>query len=137
VQHADPSHRYVVTYSQLRDTICTMFGGREAEVLCCEDISVGASSDLHNATQIARALVEQYGEECTELGIGRWVHHDKQPQSEVTRARIDSAIGKSHEAERARARQILTEKKQLLIALRDLLIDKKVLDRSSFAHLVT
>ena len=61
VKHADHAHRYVVTVAQLRDTICTLFGGREAEALLLDDMSIGASSDLHNATQIARALVERYG----------------------------------------------------------------------------
>ena len=137
VQHADPAHRYVTTYAQLRDTICTMFGGREAEALLFEDVSIGAASDLHNATAIARALVEQYGEEVPELGIARWAHNDKAPMSEQTRGRIDSAISKILDHERARAKRILTEQRVLLIALRDLLIERKVLDRASFAHLVT
>jgi cell division protease FtsH len=40
------------------------------------------------------------------------------------------------EAERARARRIITEQKALLEALRDLLLEKKVLDREAFGHLV-
>ena len=137
VQHADPAHRYVTTYAQLRDTICTMFGGREAEALLFEDVSIGAASDLHNATAIARALVEQYGEEVPELGIARWAHDERTPMSDLTRSRVDSAIGKILEHERARARTILTQQRALLVALRDLLIERKVLDRASFAHLVT
>ncbi|HEY6039601.1 MAG TPA: AAA family ATPase [Kofleriaceae bacterium] len=138
VQHADRAHRYVVTYAQLRDTICTMFGGREAESLILEDVSIGAGSDLHNATSIARALVEEYGEEVPELAIGRWALHERdKDHAESTRARLDNAIAKILEHERARCRAILTEKRALVIALRDLLIERKVLDRSSFAHLVT
>src|SRR5215467_5378730 len=64
VKHADHAHRYVVTVAQLRDTICTLFGGREAEVLLLDDLSIGAGADLHHATEIARALIEQYGDEC-------------------------------------------------------------------------
>jgi cell division protease FtsH len=137
VQHADPAHRYVTTYAQLRDTICTMFGGREAEALLFDDVSIGASSDIHNATAIARALVEQYGEEIPELGIARWAHNERAPVSEATRGRVDLAIGRILDVERKRARAILTEKRALLVALRDLLIERKVLDRASFAHLVT
>jgi cell division protease FtsH len=40
------------------------------------------------------------------------------------------------ERERARAKAILETNRPLLIALRDLLLEKKVLDRTSFAHLV-
>ena len=46
--------------------------------------SIGASSDLHNATGIARALVERYGGSA-EAGIGRWVHDDEAPVSEVAK----------------------------------------------------
>ena len=138
VQHADRAHRYVVTYAQLRDTICTMFGGREAEALILEDVSIGAGSDLHNATAIAKALVEEYGEEVPELAIGRWAQHARdRDHSETTRTRLDNAIAKILEHERARCRAILTEKRGLVIALRDLLLERKVLDRASFAHLVT
>jgi cell division protease FtsH len=138
VQHADRAHRYVVTYAQLRDTICTMFGGREAEALILDDVSIGAGSDLHNATSIAKALVEEYGEEVPELAIGRWsLRSCDKDHAESTRTLLDNAIAKILEHERARCRQILTEKRALVIALRDLLIERKVLDRASFAHLVT
>ena len=39
--------------------------------------------------------------------------------------------------QRARARQILADNKEVLVALRDLLLEKKVLDRESFQHLIT
>jgi cell division protease FtsH len=135
VKHADHAHRYVVTVAQLRDTICTLFGGREAEALLLDDMSIGASSDLRNATEIARALVERYGDSGTEVGIGRWAHDEDAPVSEVSRARIDQEIRAILEAERGRARDILREQRPLLVALRDLLLERKVLDRASFAHL--
>ncbi len=135
VKHADPAHRYVVTYNQLRDSMCTLFGGREAEALLLDDISIGSASDLDYATQIARSMVEQYGDGGTEIGVGRWSHHKDQPTSEHARARIDQAIQAILERERTRAKQLLEANKPLLVALRDLLLDKKVLDRSSFAHL--
>ncbi|HET9987078.1 MAG TPA: hypothetical protein VFQ65_01125, partial [Kofleriaceae bacterium] len=92
----------------------------------------------HNATSIAKALVEEYGEEVPELAIGRWALHERdKDHAESTRTLLDSAIAKILDHERARCRAILTEKRALVIALRDLLIERKVLDRSSFAHLVT
>jgi len=136
VRYADAAHRYVVTYAQLRDAICTLFGGREAEALLLDDMSIGSASDLQNATQIARALVEQYGD-AGELGIARWAHHKDVRVSEHARAQIDRLIAKVLESERARARAILEEQRSLLIALRDLLVERKVLDRASFSHLMS
>jgi cell division protease FtsH len=137
VRYADAAHRYVITYAQLRDSICTLFGGREAEALLLDDISIGAASDLANATEIARAMVERYGEGGSELGVAVWAHDRKAPTSEHARARVDQQIKLILETERKRAHDILSEQRALLIALRDLLIEKKVLDRASFAHLVT
>ncbi|MGN6107050.1 MAG: AAA family ATPase [Kofleriaceae bacterium] len=136
VQHADPAHRYVVTYAQLRDSMCTLFGGREAEALLLDDISIGSASDLQYATQIARAMVEQYGDGGVEIGVGRWAHHEDAPTSEHARARIDQAIRAILERERERAHDLLAANRGLLIALRDLLLERKVLDRAAFAHLV-
>jgi cell division protease FtsH len=136
VRYADPANRYVVTYAQLHDAICTLFGGREAEALVLEDMSIGSASDLENATAIARALVERYGDVGDELGIARWAHDDAVPVSEHARSRLDQAVGKILEVERARARQILSDHRAQLIAMRDLLVEKKVLDRGSFGHLV-
>lgn len=135
VKHADHAHRYVVTVAQLRDTICTLFGGREAEALLLDDMSIGAGSDLHHATSIARALVERYGA-GGEAGIARWVDERDAPVSEASRARIDQEVRTILEAERRRAGEILAGQRPLLIALRDLLLEKKVLDRASFAHLI-
>ena len=134
VKHADPAHKYVVTVAELRDTICTLFGGREAEALLLNDLSIGGESDFAHATQIARGLVERFGG-GDDVGVGRWAHDHAAPMSEATRARIDGEVRAVLEAERLRARRVLDEHRALLVALRDLLIEKKVLDRSSFAHL--
>ncbi|MBX3160969.1 MAG: AAA family ATPase [Deltaproteobacteria bacterium] len=135
VQHSDPAHRYVVTYGQLRDSLCTLFGGREAEVLLCDDISIGSGSDLHHATHIARSMVENYGDGGDDVGVGHWEFDKDRPISEDARAKIDEAVRKILERERARAKTILEGNRVMLTALRDLLLEKKVLDRASFAHL--
>ena len=136
VEHADHAERYVVTVAQLRDTICTLFGGREAEALLLDEMSIGAASDLHHATAIARALVERYGEAGAEVGIGRWVHDHDAPLSEASRARIDGEVRALLEVERRRAKTLIATQRQVLVALRDLLLERKILDRASFAHLV-
>lgn len=136
VQHSDHAHRYVTTYAQLRDTMCTLFGGREAECLLLDDVSIGSASDLQYASQIARSMVEQYGDGGVEIGVGRWAHHENQPTSEHARARIDQAVQAILERERARAKGLLESHRPLLMALRDLLLEHKVLDRTAFSHLV-
>ncbi len=138
VRYADPAHRYVVTRGQLLDNICVLFGGREAEALLLDDLSIGSAHDLERATQIARALVEQLGMGGDAVGVRQY--HDGEgeppPYSEATRAALESAVREVLESQRARARELLTRNRALLVALRDLLLEKKVLDREAFAHLL-
>ncbi|MBX3249756.1 MAG: AAA family ATPase [Myxococcales bacterium] len=132
VRFGDPAHRYVVTRAQLRDSICVLFGGREAEALLLDDLSVGSERDLAHATAIARALVEQYGMGPTELGVRRWIEVDAPSElSDDARRGIERAVVALLDAERARARSILEAQRASVEALRDLLIEKKTLDRSA------
>jgi len=68
--------------------------------------------------------------------VGRWAHDKNKPISDDARAKIDEAVRLVLERERARAKLLLEQHKGVLVALRDLLLEKKVLDRASFAHLV-
>ena len=58
------------------------------------------------------------------------------PVSEQQRARVDTSVHMILEAERKRAAELLATHRLLLVSLRDLLLEKKVLDRNAFAHLV-
>jgi cell division protease FtsH len=132
VRYDDPANRYVTTRGQLLDNICVLFGGREAEALLLEDLSIGSAHDLDRATQIARALVEELGMG----GDGVMGQGEDVELSDATKAKLDSATRDILERERARAREIVTQNSDLLLALRSLLLEKKVLDREAFAHLL-
>jgi cell division protease FtsH len=138
VQYADPTHRYVVTIAQLRASICVLYGGREAEALLLDDLSIGSGHDVERATGIARSIVEEFGMGSDDLGVRRFAiaPDDRVSRlSDGTRASIERSIKEILEAQRARAKQIVHEHRAEIIALRDLLIEKKVLDRASFAHI--
>jgi len=133
VSYADPAHRYVVTQGQLLDQICTLFGGREAEVLCFNDLSIGSSSDLDRATAIARALVEEFGMGGEAVGVRRVERRsgeDLEP-SEALKGHAEAEVRRILEEQRARAGRILRENKKLVETLRDMLVEKKVLDREA------
>ncbi len=136
VSYADPAQRYVVTRGQLLDQICTLYGGREAELLFFEDLSIGSAADIERATEIARALVEQFGMGGEAVGV-RHLHarHDDPASDALLRAR-EEAVAAVLEAERARAVRLLTEHRALVQSLRDLLLEKKVLDQEALAALL-
>ncbi len=137
VSYADPAHRYVVTQGQLLDQICTLFGGREAEVLCFNDLSIGSASDLDRATAIARALVEEFGMGGDLVGVRRLERRnaeDLEP-SESLKAHAEAEVRRILEEQRARAARILRENRAVVELLRDELVKKKVLDRESLSFL--
>jgi cell division protease FtsH len=140
VQYADPAHRYVTTRGQLLDSICCLMGGREAEALLCDDLSIGSSHDLERATQLARALVEELGMGGDLTGVRRYAAltsaANEQKPSNASLEAVDRAVLTLLEDQRRRASTILAEQRELLVALRDLLIEKKVLDRAAFADLL-
>jgi cell division protease FtsH len=141
VRYADPAHRYVVTRAALLDSICVLFGGREAEGLFCDDLSIGSAHDLDRATLVARSLVEQFGMGGDELGARVFVDPSPDPRrtpaplSEKAKELLEREVRTILERERARARQILDQNRSILLALREMLLDKKVLERQAFAHL--
>jgi cell division protease FtsH len=132
VSYADPAHRYVVTRGQLQDQVCTLMGGREAELLLLEDLSIGSAADLDRATEIARALVEQFGMGGDGVGV-RVVgsSREKPAPSNALREASERSVREILERERARAEGILKQNKALVVTLRDLLVEKKVLDREA------
>ena len=67
--------RYVVTEPQLKDQMAFAMGGQAAEEIYFGGvISTGAQNDLEKATDLARAMVSQFGmsdEEVGPLSLGR------------------------------------------------------------------
>ena len=53
--------RYLMTRSDLRNQLAVLLGGRTAEEIALGEISTGAQNDLQRATDIARAMVTEFG----------------------------------------------------------------------------
>ena len=133
VRYADPAHKYVTTHAQLVDSIATLFGGREAEEELLDHLTIGSAHDLERATAIAKALISTFGHRPPEgaaalerLEIRNF--EDPAQLSEGRREALDEAVRELLERERARARKIIRDHRDELLALRDLLLDKKVID---------
>ncbi len=64
--------RYLATEPELKDMLAFAMGGRVAEELCFDEVSTGAQNDLERATQVARAMVAEYGmsEKVGPLSLG-------------------------------------------------------------------
>lgn len=134
VQYQDPAHRYVVTRGQLLDDLCILMGGREAEQMLLDDISIGSAGDLDRATDIARALVEDFGMGGDDVGVVSFA--SRQPGSDGRRSElsasqleaIDRSVADLLRDARERAAEILSQNKGIVELLRDELLERKSLD---------
>src|ERR1700687_3277405 len=53
--------RYLMTRGDLLGQLAVLLGGRTAEEIALGEISTGAQNDLQRATDIARAMVTEFG----------------------------------------------------------------------------
>jgi cell division protease FtsH len=153
VEHADPVHkisiiprgiaalgytqqqptedRYLLTRSELLDRLAVLLGGRVAEELVFNEISTGAQNDLQRASDIARAMVTEYGMSDA-MGLVSY-ERSRQPMflpesfstgkvySEAKAAQIDDEVARFVDEAHQRVRKILSERRTVLDALAHLL----------------
>jgi cell division protease FtsH len=140
VRHQDHAHKYVMTQARLLDDICVLMGGREAEQLLLQDLSIGSAGDLVRATEISRALVEEFGAGGQQVGIGyyptqAYPHQPRQQLSATQLEAIDRQVNNILEQQRERAVEILSGNLALVETLRDLLLEHQVVDAKAIADL--
>ncbi|MGI9171081.1 MAG: ATP-dependent zinc metalloprotease FtsH [Candidatus Nanopelagicus sp.] len=116
--------RYAVTRNQMLDQLAYTMGGRAAEELIFHDPTTGASNDIEKATNLARAMVTQYGMTqrlgAIKLGIsdsqpflGRDYGHQRD-YSENVAAIVDSEIREMIENAHQEAFDILVANRETL-----------------------
>ncbi|ARV07768.1 peptidase M41 [Polaribacter sp. SA4-10] len=126
-----PAERMIVQTEQMLDEMCATLGGRAAEKIIFNKISTGALSDLEKVTKQARAMVTVYG---LNEKVGNITYYDSsgndgfvKPYSEDTAKTIDEEISKMIEAQYIRAIELLSENKDKLTILAELLLEKEVI----------
>ena len=126
-----PAERMIVQTEQMLDEMCATLGGRAAEKIIFNKISTGALSDLEKVTKQARAMVTVYG---LNEEIGNITYYDSsgndafvKPYSEETSKTIDREISKMIEAQYVRAIELLSNHKEKLTILAELLLEKEVI----------
>ncbi len=130
--------------AQMFERIVSCLGGRIAEKLFLDDISTGASSDIQQATSIARNMVTRYGM-SEKLGpiqydssdhsifIGRDFGQTKS-YSEETAALIDEEVKRIFDEASVLCEKILTEHRDTLIGVAEYLLENESMDRDTFDY---
>ncbi len=136
-------HNYSQEY--LLGQIAILMGGRIAEEIFLGSITTGASNDIERATELARAMVCEYG--MSEMGpltfgkkeeqifLGREIaqHRDF---SEDTAIKIDEQVKKIVTAQFARAKGIIEEERDTMIRLAECLLERESLDGVEIRRIV-
>ncbi|HEY9083930.1 MAG TPA: ATP-dependent zinc metalloprotease FtsH [Vicingaceae bacterium] len=130
-----PEERQITTTEQLKDEMCAALGGRAAEQVIFGKVSTGALSDLEKITKQAYAMISIYGlsEKLGNISYydstGQSDYSFSKPYSEKTAQLIDEEVSKLIEESYARTVKILTENKDKLTQLAEILLEKEVIFR--------
>lgn len=131
--------------NKMLEHIVVSLGGRVAEEMIFGDVTTGASQDIKQATQTARAMVTQYGmsdkvgminygSDDDEVFIGRDLAHTRN-YAEQTAALIDSEVKRIIDEAYAKAKEIISEHEDVLHKCAELLIEKEKINQNEFEAL--
>jgi cell division protease FtsH len=136
--------KYSQTRAELLDKLAYMMGGRAAEEMVFHDPTTGAGNDIEKATNLARAMVTQYGmterlgavklgDSNSEPFLGRDIGHSRDYSEDVA-AIVDEEVKKFIAIAHQEAFDILEENRDVLDALVVALMERETLDKEEVAE---
>ena len=133
------------TKGKMLQDITVSLGGRIAESLVLDDITTGASQDIKQATEQAKAMVTKYGFTKNvgminyagedEVFVGREIGQSSRGYSEDVAKKIDEEVKSIIDSCYERAEEILKENMEVLHKCAALLLEKERIDREEFEKL--
>ena len=128
-----PEERQITTTEQLFDEMCALLGGRASEELTFGQISTGALNDLERVSKQAHAMIAYYGMGNKIRNIsyydstGQSEYSFNNPYSNRTSEIIDEEVKSLIDSAYERSKHILTENRQGLEQLANLLLEREVI----------
>jgi cell division protease FtsH len=138
--------KFLTTKAELTDNLAMTLGGRAAEEIVFSEITTGASNDLEKVTATAKQMVMRFGM-SEKLGPRVFGHDHGQPflgrefsaepdySDEIARE-IDDEIRRIVEAAHQRAKDLLTEYRQELGTISEILVKRETIEKEEFAALL-
>ena len=137
--------KYLKTKKEFSAELATFLGGYSAENIKFNEVTTGASNDLHEATNLARELVMKYG--MSSLGpitfgkreslifLGKEISEQRN-FSEGVAQKIDKEVETLIRKAEDDATKILIKKKTLLEKIANILIEKETIEKKEFEELI-
>jgi cell division protease FtsH len=148
-QQRPTEDRYLMSTTELLGKIDVLLGGRVAEQITFDSVTTGAGNDLMRATDIARAMIVEYGMGET-LGLSTYPRQRSpvflqseqgfgggKDYSDDTAAMVDAETKKILEERSRHVTELLTSHKEKLVVIAERLLEKEVLFEDEFMSLVS
>ncbi|MBQ1189136.1 MAG: ATP-dependent zinc metalloprotease FtsH [Lachnospiraceae bacterium] len=139
VMHVPEEEKYLNTEAELRDMLVGLVAGRAAEEVVFETVTTGAANDIERATDIARAMVTQYGMSKRFGLVGLASVQSRYLDgtvalncSDTTAAEIDAEVISILKDSYATALNLLRENRELMDKLAEFLIEKETITGKEF-----
>ena len=139
----DQGDQYLLSKEELENKIATFCGGRAAEEILFHSITTGASNDLEQATQLARACITRYGMSedfdmvALETVTNQYLGGDTSLAcSEQTAAQIDRLVVGMVKKEHAKACDILNTNIGKLHELAKFLYERETITGDEFMEIL-
>jgi cell division protease FtsH len=140
--------KHYQTYAQFKDELAMMMGGYVTEKMIYGDdqISTGPSSDLRNATRVARDMVTRYGmsdklgprtfgEHEEMIFLGREIH-EQVDYSDKTAELIDQEVGGLLEEAKKRAGKVIADNREKMDKMVEVLLVKETIEQEEIGEIL-
>ena len=139
VMQTPEEEKFLNTKNELEAMLVGLLAGRAAEEIVFNTVTTGASNDIERATEIARAMITQYGmsEKFGLIGLESVQHRylDGRPVAncgEATAAEIDTEVMTMLKNSYAEAKRLLSEHRKTLDDIAAFLIEKETITGKEF-----
>ncbi|MCM1162125.1 MAG: ATP-dependent zinc metalloprotease FtsH [Roseburia sp.] len=142
VMHVPEEEKYLNTEAELQDMLVGLLGGRAAEEIVFDTVTTGAANDIEKATNIAKAMVTQYGMSKKFGLIGLATVESKYLDgaasmncSDVTAAEVDAEVMRILKEGYQKAKELLQENRDIMDKIAAHLIEKETITGKEFMQI--
>ena len=142
VMQVPEEEKYLNTKSELEAMLVGMLGGRAAEEIVFGNVTTGAANDIEKATKLARAMITQYGmsEKFGLMGLASAENQYLDGRTvlnccDKTATEIDHEVMKVLKESYEKAKQMLSENRDVLDQIADYLIKRETITGKEFMQI--
>ena len=142
VMQVPEEEKYLNTKAELEAMLVGLLGGRAAEEVVFGNVTTGASNDIEKATQIAKAMITQYGmsEKFGLMGLASVEHEYLNGRAtlncgDATATEIDHEVMKMLKESYEQAKRMLCEHRKTLDKIAAFLIERETITGKEFMEI--